>query len=98
MFIRYLRPEDGQSALENMDGRTIWEAELTVTDANGQDIFFTGDTGFLTNYSMGLPLRQEAEFDGSLPPNHYDIKRKEKLRQLDECYTVRVDDLHHSIT
>lgn len=95
-FVRYLHEADAHRALD-MDGKELWEVELTVVLAT-HEVFFTHDTGFLTNYELNVPPPAVEEFDASLPDSHYDLKRKEELRGLDEYFTLRVDDLHPAVS
>lgn len=95
-FVRYKREEDGRRAEEAMNGKMLEDNEIVVCQAI-QPVFFTHDTGYLTNYELNVPPREAEEFDSSLPENHYDMKRKEELKATDKYYTVRVDDLHPAI-
>jgi RNA recognition motif-containing protein len=52
----------------------------------------------LTNYELDVPPRTPDDFDDSLPGNHYDVKHREQLRVLEHTYTVRIDDLHPSVS
>lgn len=95
-FIRYVNEKDGLEAIQEMDQKHIWDVDLSVAPA-AQPVFFTKDTGFLTNYELNVPPREPEEFDSSMPESHYSLKRKEDLRTTDDYFTVRVDDLHPSI-
>ena len=56
------------------------------------------DLGFITNEAFDVPIPPKDDFDASLPDNHYQMKRREELKQREVYYSVRVDDLHPDIT
>jgi hypothetical protein len=50
-------------------------------------------TGFITNEAFDTPKVIIDNFDGSLPENHYEIKRRNELRLRPNVHAVRVDDI-----
>jgi hypothetical protein len=46
------------------------------------------------------PKVVQNDFNSSMPPEHYPMKRKENLKSLslEDQVTLRIDDLHKSIT
>ena len=57
-------------------------------------------SGFITNEMFDTPKIILNEFDSTMPPDHYPLKRKQELRNLivDQQVTLRVDDIHKDIT
>lgn len=85
-------------AMEEYDGVYVWDNRLSVQDANKQQSYFTQDTGFITNEEFDVPKLPPPDFDSSLPATHYDMKRKQMLRDQTDVFSVRIDDLHPEIT
>lgn len=54
--------------------------------------------GFITNEAFDVPKPPPDEFDSSLPETHYTMKHKDEIKRKDTYFTVKVDDLHPSIT
>ncbi len=97
-FIRYRTEEDANAAMMGLNGKTFGINQLVITDGNVQDSFFTLDTGFITNEAFDQPRIALDTFDGSLPSNHYEIKRKLALSKAEQVYSIRIDDLPLDIT
>lgn len=90
--MRYVRKDDADDARESMHQRLFFYKKITVHEANSQDSFFTQDTGFITNQLFDVPVVKVDNFDPSLPPEHYTVKRQRELKYADKVYNVRVDD------
>ena len=81
-----------------LNGASFGDNQIVVTDGNLQDSYFTQDTGFITNEAFDKPRVVVDNFDGSLPSNHYEIKRKLALAKAEQVYSIRIDDLPLNIT
>jgi len=101
VFVRYLHPGCAEMAMEALQGRKFGVdgggSPICIKEAK-QTSFFTFDTGYITNEALDTKEAVEKFFDSSLPETHYQVKHEEELKKADEVYTIRIDDLHESIT
>lgn len=82
-------------------GKIIFLQFFTVNDTGTVSLHvFLLFSGFITNEMFDTPKIILNEFDSTMPPDHYPLKRKQELRNLivDQQVTLRVDDLHKDIT
>lgn len=96
-MISYEAEDMAARAIVTLDGTTLEGLDIRVQWAE-QFSFFTGDTGFITNYNIETERRNDYEFDSSMPPDHREKKRLESLKNADSIYTVRVDNLQPTTT
>lgn len=95
-FLRYKDKAHADVALFEMNGAVIDEHEIIVEDWS-QGIFFTQDTGHITNYLLG-PGEQKLEgFDSTMPPSHREALR---AAQLDKStlFSIRVNNIGEELT
>lgn len=96
-FIKYRDQQSANDAVTALNGMWIWDTELHVDEAT-QPCYFSNNTGGLINHEYDFPARGEEDFDSSLPPDHYLVKRQEALKHSDRVFTVKIEDLHHEMT
>jgi len=69
-FLRFRDKASAEAALFEMNGAIVDGSEIMIEDGN-QGIFFTQDTGHITNYQLGPGESKQDEFDSAMPPSHY---------------------------
>lgn len=99
VFVRYLEAGCAELAMEALEGAQFGTDGSAIRIKEARQVsFFTNDTGYITNEALDTFEIKDRFFDSSLPSNHYQVKHEEALKAADEVYTLRVDDLHASIT
>ena len=99
VFVRYLDPGCAELAMEALQNKRFGKDEMPIHIKEAKQVsFFTNDTGYITNEALDTFEVKDKFFDSSLPSNHYQVKHEEALKAADEVYTLRIDDLHATIT
>ena len=53
-------------------------------------MYFSQDTGHITNYHLGPEFAEKPEFDSSMPREHYEVLAHAQ-RDIDAMHTIRVN-------
>jgi RNA recognition motif-containing protein len=96
-FVRYFSEDDAANACQTMHGSMLEGQRMTVEFAEYESRF-SNSTGFITNYDITEPPRPVATFDPSMPASHREKKVEEWAAQVDEVYTLKVENLNTDIS
>ena len=55
-------------------------------------MYFSQDTGHITNYHLGPEFAEKPEFDSSMPPEHYNVLAHAQ-RDIEAMHTIRVNNV-----
>ena len=58
-----------------------------------QGVFFSQDTGHITNYHLGPGSAETNEFDSSMPPEHYEALKRAQI-DTTTMHTIRVNNIN----
>ena len=95
-FMRFIDPAIAERAINEMDGRMINGMQITVEDSQ-QGVFFSQDTGHITNYSLGAKHADLIPFDSSMPKEHYNALREAQIDKT-AMHSIRVNNVENDTT
>ena len=55
-------------------------------------MYFSQDTGHITNYHLGPEFAEKTEFDSSMPPEHFKVLAYAQ-RDIEAMHTIRVNNI-----
>lgn len=96
-FVRYFDEDDAKNACKTMHGTVVHGQPMTVEFAEYESTF-SNSTGFITNYNIIEPPRLVADFDPSMPASHREKKVEEWAAQVEEVFTLKVENLNTDIS
>ena len=95
-FMRFTEESFAQKAIKEMDGRFINGLQIGVEDSQ-QGVYFSQDTGHITNYSLGAASTEPPPFDSSMPEEHYKALEAAKIDKT-TMHTIRVNNIDKSVS
>lgn len=94
--MRFTEQASAEKALDAMDGRFINGRQITVEDST-QGVYFSQDTGHITNYSLGAKHPDPVPFDSSMPKEHYGALRDAQI-DITTMHSIRVNNVESYVT